>query len=142
MADLVYHNIVSAALNGTVDLASDTLRVALFTSSYTPNADHTQLSDCGDNQVANGNGYTSGGVEVTGTITDDDGNNRVVFDISNPEWTASGGSIGPFRYGVLYDDTSADNLLIYCFDFGSDKTADAGAPITIVIDSAGLFRIS
>lgn len=142
MADTVYHSIVDYAFTGAIDIESDTTKALLVTSSYTPNADHAVETDLGANEVANGNGYTTGGVEVAMTSTDDDSNDRVAIDSADPSWTASGGSIGPFRYTIWYDDTHASDVLIYCFDWGSDQTASDGADITVNVDSDGLFRIA
>lgn len=142
MADTVFHNILSAALNGEVDIPADTTKVALVTDSYTPNADHTQWSDASANEVSNGNGYTTGGDTVAMTVTDDDTNDRIVVDSADPSWTASGGSVGPFRYAFWYDDTHASDLAIYCFDFGSNQTANDGANISVTVNANGLFRIN
>jgi hypothetical protein len=141
MADVHYHNIDTLALNGDVDLAADTTKVVLLTDSYTPSADHTVYSDVSSYEVANGHGYTTGGVEVAMTVTDDDANDGTTVDSADPSWTASGGSIGPFRYAAWYDDTHASNVLIHLFDFGSNQTANDGASITITIDSNGLYYI-
>ena len=48
-------------------------------------------------------------------------------------WTASGGSFGPFRYAVIYDDTPtspADPLVCY-FDYGVAITVTAGETFTV-----------
>lgn len=60
-----YNNAIAKALNKEIDWNSDTLKIQLHTSSYTPdrNADAYQ-SDL-SNEVANGNGYTTGGATLT-----------------------------------------------------------------------------
>lgn len=141
MADTFYHNIITLALQGAVDLDTDTMQVQLHTDSYTPNADHTQKTDLGATEVANGNGYTTGGDNVTITVSDDDTNDGTTVDSTNPAWTASGGSIGPFRYAIWIDDTHASDVLMYCFDFGSNQTANDGADIGVTIDTNGLYYI-
>jgi len=140
MADTLYHNIVTLAHNKEVDFDADTTVVQLHTDGYTPSADHTQISDL-SNEVANGNGYTTGGVEVAMTSTDDDANDGTTVDSANPSWTASGGSIGPFRYAIWIDTTHASDALIYCHDFGSNQTANDGADITVTVDSDGVYYI-
>lgn len=142
MADTIFHNILTEALKGNLDFDGDTIKVVLVTDSYTPDADDTQYSDVSANEVANGNGYTTGGYTVALTVTDDDANDRVVIDSADPTWTASGGSIGPFRYAIWYDDTHGSDLLLYCFDFGSNQTANDGATITVTVSANGLFRIN
>jgi hypothetical protein len=142
MADIFYHNFLKAMADGTVDVDTDVIKCMLVTDSYTPNADHTVKADLVANEIANGNGYTTGGVTVAVTVTDDDANDKFVFDVANPSWTASGGAIGPFRYAIFYNDTHASDALIYCYDFGSNQTANSGASITIIIDVNGLFTIA
>ena len=142
MADVIYHNALTLMGTGAIDFDTDTLKVALLTSSYTPNVDHTQWTDVSTYEISAGNGYIAGGDTVTSTVTDDDTNDQADFDISDPSWTASGGSIGPARYGVLYDDTHASDVLIYLFDFTTDQTANDGADFTISIDTGGLFTMA
>lgn len=142
MADVFYHNIIKVMADGLFDADTDTIKCALFTDGYTPNADHTVIADLGATQVADGYGYTTGGATVACTATDDDANNKFVFDSANPTWTASGGAIGPFRYAVWYNDTHANDALIYLFDFGSNQTANAGAVITVTVDAGGVFTIA
>ena len=65
-----------AILNGSVDLDTDTIVMALLTSSYTPSADHSTWADLSDNEVADAD-YTQtalGSVTLTqsgGTVTYD-----------------------------------------------------------------------
>ncbi len=142
MADLIYHNALAEMGNGGLDFDTDTLKVILVTSTYTPSVDHAALTDVNTNELSEANGYLTGGDTVTGTVTDSDANDNAVFDITDPTWTASGGSIGPCRYGILYSDTHATDAVIYCFDFATDRTAEDGADFTITIDSGGLFTMA
>jgi hypothetical protein len=113
--------------NGVQNFATDVYKVAL--SNTAPVATNTILSDI--TQISAGNGYTSGGstttitlAEVTGTTTVS--GTQVVF-------TASGGSIGPFRYVVLYNDTtsSPSKPLVAWWDYGSSLTLADGETFTI-----------
>jgi hypothetical protein len=113
--------------NGVQNFATDVYKVAL--SNTAPVATNTILSDI--TQISAGNGYTSGGstttitlAEVTGTTTVS--GTQVVF-------TASGGSIGPFRYVVLYNDTtsSPSKPLVAWWDYGSSITLADGETFTI-----------
>ena len=49
---------------GLHDLDSDTIKIALFTSSASLGASTTAYASSGINEVANGNGYTTGGVTL------------------------------------------------------------------------------
>lgn len=87
------------------DLSGATLKLALVESGYTPNIDsstgHTQWSDASSNEIANGNGYTTGGVTLASpTVTAIAGGYKL--STGDAVWTASGGSIPAWRYGVLY----------------------------------------
>ena len=67
MADMIYNSFPLYLGDGTIDLDSDTLKISLHTSSYTPDAGHSSYTDL-DNEVANGSGYTTGGKALT-TVT-------------------------------------------------------------------------
>jgi hypothetical protein len=54
-----------ALLNKEIDFDSDTIKAILLTSSYTPDVAHDYKNDL-TNEVANGNGYTTGGFTLTG----------------------------------------------------------------------------
>lgn len=121
-----------------IDLNGDTLKVALANTAPTAATDD-ELADI--TQIANGNGYTTGGTAVgsnaysqtsgTGKLTGND----VVF-------TASG-SMGPFRYAVLYSDTSTGDKLIGYWDYGSSITLASGETFTVDFDgSNGILQIA
>jgi len=56
-------------------------------------------------------------------------------------WTASGGSFGPGRYVVMYDDTHASDILICWWDYGSSVTVNDGETFTVTV-GASLFTIA
>ena len=124
-----FNSFVEALGRKVHDLNADTLKVALTNTA--PSASNTQLSDI--TQISNGNGYTTGGTAAasnaysqtsgTGKLTAND----VVF-------TASG-SMGPFRYAVLYNDTATNDELIGYWDYGSSITLSAGETFTVDFDA-------
>lgn len=142
MADVIPHKFEKVKGDGAINFSTDTFKAALFTSSATVTPDVAGLSDLGANQVANGNGYTTGGVTVACTNTSDDSNNRTVIDSANPSWTASGGNIGPFRYVVWYDDTHASDQIMYILDLGADVTIVSGQSWPVTVDANGLYTIA
>ena len=86
------------------DLASANLRMLLTSSTYTPNVTvtgHGALVDI-TNELANGNGYTTGGVSLTGAVAATAGNNGYKLSSGDAAWTASGAGIPACRYAVLY----------------------------------------
>ena len=59
-------------------------------------------------------------------------------------WTASGGSFGPFRYVVLYNDTptSPADPLIAWWDYGTPITVNVGETFTVDFNPAGVLTIT
>lgn len=125
--------------DGTVDMDNDTFKVQLHSSTYTPNAEtHDTTTDL-SNEVANGNGYTTGGATL-GSVTWTKSTTTVTFDSADPTWTASGGNIGPARYAVI-NDTTANKLIAYC-DLGEDVTTLDGNTLTLTINASGILTLS
>lgn len=102
----------------TANASTDAFKLALTNTA--PNAaTHTVLADI--TQIAAGNGYVAGGlaVAVTGSET---GGTYTLAQNSTVTLTASGGTVGPFRYVVFYDDTVAGDPLLSYYDYGSSIT--------------------
>lgn len=127
-------------LNGTFDIDSDTFRVALVTSASNIGASTTTWAGV-TNEVANGNGYTTGGIAVTLALS---GTTSVTASFSsNPTWTASGGSIVA-RWAVLYE-LGGDVLCYVLLDnTPADVTTTNGNSLTIDSDGspAPVFTLS
>ena len=104
---------------GLHDLDTDTIKIALYTSSATLNATTTAYS--ATNEVANGNGYTTGGVTLANAsvITN---STSGCFDSDNPEWTSATFTA---RGALIYNDTESD-LAIAVLDFGGDFSVAGG----------------
>ena len=85
-------------------------------------------------EISGGNGYTAGGHDAQGVWSEASGTATLVCtDITI---TAAGGTIGPFQYAVLYNDTptSPADPLIGCWDYGSAITLQIGE--SVVVDFA------
>jgi hypothetical protein len=120
------------------DLDLDTLKVLL--SNTAPNAaTHATKSDA--TEISAGNGYTAGGTDTQNATSRSGGTTSITgVDIV---WTASGGSIGNFRYAILYNDTPtspADPLIGY-WDYGSSITLASGETFTVDFGSS-MFTIA
>lgn len=114
--------------NGAQNFASDTYKVAL--SNVAPVATNSALADI--TQISSGNGYTSGGSTTTITLSETTGTTTVSG--TQVVFTASGGSIGPFRYVVLYNDTTSTPVnkpLVAWWDYGSSITLADGETFTV-----------
>lgn len=114
--------------------AISNFKMVLVTSAVAPTVDSNDLSAL--TQVANGNGYTTGGVTVersaTGwdTFAQDDTSDKATCKAKDISWTASSGNIpasgnGP-RYACLVDDAATPNLIAF-WDLGSSLTILDGA---------------
>lgn len=141
MASKLYGNFLLKALNKEVDFDSDTIKVALLTSSYTPNQDtHDYFNDVSANEVS-GTGYTAGGITLASkTATYDSGTNVIVLDAADVTWSSSTITA---RYAVVYGSTgtASTSPLIGYVDFGSDQSSTNGN-FTITWDSTGIVRIT
>ena len=106
--------------NGVHNMGSDALKFALTNTA--PVAGNTVFADI--TEITAGNGYTAGGTAVAITSSTQTGGTYSLVPTADVVFTASGGSIGPFRYVVLYNDTPtspADPLISY-YDRGSSLT--------------------
>ncbi len=118
MATYQKFNSFSEALAEKVhNLGSDTLKVLLTNGA--PSSSNTKKSDL--TEISAGNGYTAGGATVS-TLSSSQTGGAYSLSIGSASWTATGGSIGPFRYAVLYNDTATNDELIGFWDYGSSIT--------------------
>jgi flagellar capping protein FliD len=125
-----FNSFVEALAEKAHNLGSDTLKVALTNSA--PSATNTVLVDI--TQIANGNGYTTGGTQATqSSSAQTSGTYKLV--LNDVTFTASGGSIGPFRYVVLYNDTAASDELIGYYDYGTNLTVTSGNSFVVDFDA-------
>jgi hypothetical protein len=123
---------------GRIDLDTDTFKAMLTNTAPSISADD-ELADI--TQISNGNGYTTGGVTLTSvTWTEPDSNGVWKFASANFQWSASGGSIGPFRYIPIYSDTSTGDKLVGRYDFGSELTIPDGSVFEVEIGTDGIIR--
>lgn len=124
-----------------VDWASDTIKVALCTSSYAPDQDaHDYFSDV-TNEVS-GPGYTAGGVALgTKSVNYDASTNTTSLRAGASSWS---GATFTCRYAVIYKDTgsAATSPLLGYVDFGGDETVSSGT-FTITWDATdGALKIT
>lgn len=123
---------------------SDTIKVALATSTYAPNQDtHEFFSDV-TNELTTANGYTAGGVTLASkTLTYDSATNQTRFGAANAVWTATAGNSITARFAIIYKSTgtSTTSPLLGWVNFGADVTA-TGDTFTITPDATGWLRIT
>jgi hypothetical protein len=125
-------------LDGTFDIDSDSWKCALFQSTSNLGASSTTYAGV-TNEVANANGYTTGGIAITLTLS---GTTTVTVDIqTDPVWTASGGSITA-RFGAIYE-VSGNVLVFTTLDSTpADVTATDGNTFTVAANASGVFTLA
>eukprot|EP00919_Chromeraceae_sp_WS-2016_P024056 GHVR01057019.1.p1 GENE.GHVR01057019.1~~GHVR01057019.1.p1 ORF type:complete len:141 (-),score=20.68 GHVR01057019.1:181-603(-) len=119
------------------DLDSDTIKIALYTSSASLDAATTAYTTSGE--VASGGGYTTGGVVLASPVIGTSGTTAYV-DFDNPEWTSATFTTAG---ALIYNDTTAGDNSIAVLNLGGDFTVTAGT-FRIVFPTpgaAGLIRI-
>lgn len=113
----------------------------VYLTNTAPVATNTVYGTPADLSTANG--YTAGGASV-GTITGSQTSGTFKFvGGTDPAWTASGGSIGPFQYAVLYNSTASGTPLIGWWDYGVAITLTNGNTFTVDLDQTnGILTIT
>ena len=136
MASLIYNSCLNDMATGAIDFDTDSFKIELVTSSYTPNKDtHTKRSDV-TNEIS-GTGYTAGGVSTAVTVTNDTANDRIDINFADVSWASATLTA---TAAVIYKTTgtaSTDNLVAY-LDFGGNVTSTNG---TFTLDITSPLRI-
>ena len=106
----------SGLANGTINFATDTFYLALYTHSATLDQTTTAYTTVGE---ATGGNYVAGGQVVTATIGSQTASNGSItyVNFSSPAWTGAITARGALIY------TPGDNGAVCVLDFGSDKTS-------------------
>lgn len=124
--------------SGTFQIGTTSFKIALFQSTSNIGATSTTYAGL-TNEVANANGYTTGGIAVTCSNT---GTTTTTLDIaSNPVWTASGGSIVA-RYAVLYGVGGSVYAYFLLDSTPADVTVTTGNTLTLQINGTGIQSLS
>ena len=116
-----------------VNCSSDQFVVALTNSApVATNSILTDITQITYTNLSSRNLTTASSSQTTGTYS------LVVNDLT---LTASGGSVGPFRYVVVYDDTVANDPLVAWYDYGSSITL-ADTETLLINFGASLFTLA
>lgn len=126
-------------VNGRQNVASDALKIALYTAFADINENTTVYSS--DNEIS-GTGYTAGGKALSNVTVNSTSNGIVYVSFSNPVWD-------PAQFtarGALIYNTTRSNASIAVLDFGSDKTQAGNNTFTVTLPpdtaSSALIRIN
>lgn len=137
-----FHEFVGNVGLARINLNTDTFK-AVLTNSAPSAANDDELTDI--TQIANGSGYTTGGVTLANVAWAETGAGTGIwkFTCDDFSWTASGGSIGPFQYVVIYSDTSSGDKLVCYNNYGAALTITDGNSFTVDINASnGILQVS
>lgn len=130
-----FNTLMEDLAHGVHNLGVNQLRVALTNTA--PGAGNAELGDI--TQIA----YTNCSSRAITTSGSSQTGGTYKLTLADLVLTASGGTVGPFRYVVIYNDTVAGDPLIAWYDYGSSITLNDGETLTINFDDAnGLFQLA
>jgi hypothetical protein len=146
---LLYDFVAKYLMNGTIDLDAANVNMALVKSSYTPTqATDDVWADVSGEEIAAAFGYSAGGVAL-GTPVFTAITKGYKFSSANVTWTASGGSIAAWRYGVLYVNATVNSVVkpLIGYFLGDSTPADVPATtdtnvLTIACPAGGWFDMT
>ena len=126
----------SGLANGTINLSTDTFRLALYTNAATLDQTTTAYTTTGE---ASGGNYVAGGSVVTATVSSQTtASGSVVYvSFSSPSWTGQITARGALIY------KAGANGAVCVLDFGNDKTSTTSFTVTMPANTStsALIRI-
>ena len=143
MASFTKVNDFVVNLANAMDMNADTFKVAL--SNTDPTSGTSVVSD-GNGVLANCTeiSYTNLSARTLQNVTSTQTGGTYKLSADDLVLTASGGSVAPFRYVVIYNDTPtspADPIVGY-YDYGSSLTLNDGDTFTIDIGTNGILTLT
>jgi hypothetical protein len=148
----LYNKFKQYIMDGTIDLDTNTIKIALVTSSYTPAATHDVLADVLASPspevvavASPSNGYTQGGAMLAGgAVTFTDSPSQAKFDATDLTWSAL---TATFRYGIIYASGTLNGVVdpLIGYILFNDDPADitvTGIDYTIQWSSSGILTLS
>lgn len=134
-----FHSFVEALAEGKHNFQTAALKVMLTNTQ--PSTGNSVKADI--TEITAGNGYTAGG-NSAGTVSSSQTSGTYRLICNDPTaWTASGGSIGPFRWAVLYDDSATNDELVGFWDYGVATTLNSGESFVVDFDpTTGVLSIA
>ena len=128
-----FNSFVEALAEGTHNLGSDTLTIALTNTA--PAAGNTVLANI--TEIS----YTNVSSRVLTSVTSAQTSGTYTLDAADLVLTASG-TVPTFRYVVLYNDTATSDELIGYYDYGSAVDLLNGETFTITFDASGILTLA
>lgn len=135
---LIFNSFKEDVLRGVHNLASHSIKITLH-MGYTPNIDtHKVWADVSATEYPTANGYTQGGKALSGlTVTQDNANDRALWDAADVTWTALG-PLSPATpsHAIIWNDTPTNpaDPLIACIELGA--TASNGGDYSVAFSAS------
>lgn len=127
----------SGLVNGSINFATDTFRLALYTNAATLDASTTAYTTTGE---ASGGNYVAGGQVVTATVSSQgtSSGSTTYISFTSPSWTGTITARGALIY------KSGDNGAVCVLDFGNDKTSSSAFTVQMPANTvtSALLRLS
>jgi len=140
--DITFYNNAKVFLqDGTIDLDTDTIKVALVTG-YSQDIDaHDFWDDVSGSEISATN-YSAGGATLANSdVTVDTGNDRAVWDADNVTWSSLGAPSGSISHAIGYKDTGTPSTspLIFAMEIATDSN---GGDYTIAWNGTGISTLT
>ena len=120
-----------AVMLGEHDLNTNTIKVVLVSSSQNVSASDPNTYTSISGQLANGNGYTTGG-ETLASVTVTQVSSSGVVDFADVSWSDATFSANGC---IIYNDSHSSKSVIAVYDFGGEKSATS-VEFKLVVPSA------
>ena len=136
-----YNNATKDILDGTIDLDTDTIKVSLHTSTYTPSVAHDFYNDI-TNEVT-GSNYTAGGETLGSKAITTVTTNDAKFDAADVTWSSHASGFSTARYAVIYKSTgtASTSPLVGYIDFVSNQD-NVNNDLTIKWNANGILQLT
>lgn len=127
----LHSDIAAGTHANALNANTDTLKVYLTNAAPDQALDSVKADLA---EISAGSGYTAGGVDIQNSASKSTG--TITLTATDVTITASGGTIGPFRYAPIYNDTSVSDSLLGYYDYGSSITLNSGESFTVDFGSS------
>ncbi len=135
------YNHTSQRFASGANASTDAYKVMLCTAA-TFNAADTTLAGITKTEVASGNGYTTTGLTLASVAVTTVTTNDAKFDANDAAWTVPALGTLTASFGILYNDTDANDPPVAFIDFDGSKTATDGAIFQIIWNADGIFTFT
>lgn len=137
-----FEKFVAALMNDQLhDFAADSFSYQLMNTAPDAAGDGLEVDLPVDLSTAGGYTQTVGIVLGTATTSSQTGG-VYTFDLADNVLTASGASIGPFRYVVLFNQTATGDPLLAYYDHGTSITLQDTETFTLTFNGSGVFTLT